>query len=55
MEIVVKDGKGDANTNNITVNTSSSQTIDGAASVIINTSYGRTRLYFNGTQWNVIG
>lgn len=54
MEVTVKDGKGDAATNNITVNTSSAQTIDGAASVAINTNFGLVRLFFNGTQWNVI-
>jgi len=54
MEIIIKDGKGDANTNSITINTIDSQTIDGSSSYSINTSYGSVKLYFNGSQWNVL-
>lgn len=50
MELIIKDGKGDAATNNITI----TGTIDGAASVVINTNFGKLHLYFNGTQFNSI-
>lgn len=49
--ITVKDGKGDANTNNITV-VPSAGTIDGAASSVINTAYGVREFVYNGTEWN---
>lgn len=52
-EYLIKDGKGDANSNPITVRSSTSQTIDGAATTVINTAYGFARLVFNGSQWNV--
>ena len=51
--ITIKDGKGDANSNNITI-TPSAGTIDGAATLVINTAYGVARLIYNGTQWNVV-
>lgn len=52
-EITIKDGKGDANSNNITV-TPAAGTIDGAATLVINTAYGVKRVVYNGTQWNVL-
>jgi parallel beta-helix repeat protein len=54
LEYVIKDGKGDANTNNITVNTSNGQLIDGAGFYVINTAYKSVRLYFDGTNWNIV-
>lgn len=54
MEMIIKDGKGDANSNNITINTSGGQTIDGSTSQVINTAYGSITVYFNGVQWNTI-
>ena len=51
---VIGDAKGDAGTNYITINTSSSQTIDGASTFVINWNWGAVGLVFNGTQWNVI-
>lgn len=51
--VIVKDGKGDANTNNITV-AGNGKNIDGAATSVINTAYGVLRLLYNGTIWNVI-
>lgn len=51
--LIVKDGKGDANSNNITVS-GNGKNIDGAASVTINTNYGVSRVVYNGTQYNVI-
>jgi len=50
---IVKDGKGDANTNNITVSPASG-TIDGAASKVINTAYGVLRVVYNGSEWSTI-
>ena len=49
----IKDGKGDANTNNITV-TPAAGNIDGSATYVISTAYGYVRLIYNGVQWNVI-
>lgn len=52
--IIVKDGKGDANTNNITVDGAGSETIDGATTSVISTAYGCRMFLWNGTQWNVL-
>ncbi len=52
--VEIKDGKGDAGTNNITVNTSDSKTIDGATSYVIAVNYGGMKLRYNGTEWNVL-
>ena len=49
---VIKDESGAAGTNNITVQVNGGvKTIDGAASVAINTNYGSLRVYYNGTNW----
>ena len=50
---IIKDGKGDAATNNITI-TPAAGTIDGAASLVINTNYGRATVVYNGAQWNAL-
>lgn len=49
----VKDGKGDAAANNITL-TPASGTIDGAATKVLSANYGVTTVIDNGTEWNVI-
>jgi hypothetical protein len=49
--LIIKDGKGDAATNNITI-TPAAGTIDGATSVVLSTAYAVSRLVYNGTQWN---
>lgn len=49
---VIKDGKGDAWLNNITV-TPAAGTIDGAATFAISVAYGSVTFIYNGTQWNV--
>lgn len=54
-EKTIKDGKGDAATNILTVNTTDGFSIDGAASINITTNYGYMKFRFNGTQWNRIG
>jgi hypothetical protein len=49
---VIKDGKGDANTNNITV-TPAAGNIDGSSTFVENVPYESVNLVYNGTQWNV--
>jgi hypothetical protein len=48
---IVKDESGGAATNNITLATTSSQTIDGAASKAIATNYGTLSVYSDGANW----
>ncbi len=50
-EYIIKDESGNAGTNNITVATTSSQTIDGASTRAISTAYGVLRIYSNGSNW----
>lgn len=47
----VKDEAGNAATNNLTITPGFTQTIDGAATLVINTNYGKVSFYSNGTQW----
>ena len=49
--IMVKDESGGAGTNNITVATEGTETVDGATSKVINLNYGVLRFYSNGTNW----
>lgn len=49
----IKDDKGDAAVNNITVE-GNGNLIDGGATALININYGWLSLVFNGTQWNVL-
>lgn len=51
--IIVKDGKGDAAANNITIS-GNGKNIDGAATLVISTNFGVSRLVYNSAQWNVI-
>ena len=54
-EVYVVDGTGDAGTNNVTV-TATGGTINGGASVVINTNYGSVLLYKTATNvWLAIG
>jgi len=46
---IVKDESGGANSNNITIATEGSQTIDGAGTQTISTAYGVCRMYSDGT------
>lgn len=46
----IKDGKGDANSNNITV-TPAAGTIDGASTNVINTAYGKATYQYSGSEW----
>ena len=52
--IVIKDSGGNATTNNITIDTEASQTIDGAATLVIATNYASVTLCSDGTNWLVI-
>ena len=51
--IRVKDESGNASTQNITVSPASG-TIDGAATYVINTNYGKATFFGNGTNWFTI-
>lgn len=53
-EYTIKDGSGDAATHNITIDGNGSQTIDGAATKVISTDYGSTRIKSNGANWLTI-
>lgn len=50
---VIKDCSGDANTNNITIQGTGGQLVDGSTA-IINTPYGSLSLIFNGTEWSIV-
>lgn len=50
---IIKDGKGDATANPITV-TPTAGTIDGVGSFIIGGEYRAVTFVYNGTEWNVI-
>lgn len=49
----IKDGKGDAASNNITI-TPAAGNIDGSATYVLTANYGQATVVYNGTQWNVI-
>lgn len=51
---VVLDGKGDAATNNITINGNGGQLINGAASYVLNKNEACVILQFDGTEWRVL-
>lgn len=52
-EIIIKDGKGDAGTNNITI-TPAAGNIDGGATTVIATNYRSLTLIYNGAEWSLI-
>lgn len=53
-QIIVKDAKGDANANNITI-TPAAGNIDGAGTYVINTNYGSAWISYNGAEWSMLG
>lgn len=55
QRVSVKDETGNANTHNLTVTRSGSDTIDGATTYVISTNYGFATFYSNGTNWFRIG
>lgn len=50
----VKDWKGKAATNNITIATTATQTIDGAATKVMNVNYQSYTVVSDGANWSVI-
>lgn len=50
----IKDGKGDAFTNTITVEPNGAQTIDGATNFVLNVNYGSVDVMWDGTQWLIV-
>jgi len=52
--VIVKDGESNANTNNITIVTSDSTTIDGQAFDIIDSDYASKTYVFNGSNWSIL-
>ncbi len=52
--IVIKDAGGNANTNNITIDTEGSETIDGSATLVINGDYESATLISDGSGWFII-
>jgi hypothetical protein len=50
--VVVK--KVDDGTGTVTVDGEGAETIDGAATIVINAQYGSATLYCNGTSWNLL-
>lgn len=50
---IIKDGRGDAGANNITI-TPAAGNIDGAGTLVINTNFGLGRVVFNGVQYNSV-
>lgn len=50
---MVKDCSGDANINNITIQGTGGQLVDGSGSATINSPYGNLQFIFNGTEWSI--
>jgi hypothetical protein len=50
--LMIKDGKGDAATNNITISPASGN-IDAGTSLVLNTAYAAVNLLYNGTSWSI--
>lgn len=51
QQYIIKDESGGANAHNITIATTSSQTIDGTTPPSITTNYGQVRVYSDGANW----
>jgi len=49
---IIKDGKGDAGTNNITIN-GNGKNIDGAATFILAFNFQSVELIYSGTSWGI--
>ena len=53
LEVTIKDSQGNASVNNITVN-GNGNTIDGAATQVINTNWGYLKVVTDGTNWFIV-
>lgn len=53
LTFTIKDGKGDANTNNITI-TPAAGNIDANATYVMNANWQSATMVFNGTIWNLV-
>jgi len=53
-QYTVKDWKGQSGTNNITVNTTSAQTIDGASTYVLGINYESITVVSDGANWAII-
>lgn len=53
LTFTIKDGKGDASSNNITI-TPAAGNIDGAGTYVISTNYGKATVTYTGAQWLTI-
>lgn len=51
-EFVIKDGKGDANSNNLTV-TPAAGNIDGSGTFVMNVNYQSATFVYNGSSWSI--
>ncbi len=51
--VTIKDGKGDAATNNITI-TPASGTIDGSSTAVLNTNFASATLIYSGAFWSIV-
>jgi len=50
----LKDGTGDASTNNITITPDGAETIDNSATAVINTNFGAITLAYTGVKWIIL-
>ncbi len=53
QSVLIKDGKGDAKINNITIDPSPT-TIDGFSGIVMTNNYQAFELLYNGTEWNIV-
>lgn len=54
QEVLIKDGRGDAKINRITVLPPSGLTIDGFPRIIVGQNFQSYHFMYNGTNWNVV-
>ncbi len=52
--LTIKDKAGSAFASNITINTDGAETIDGAASLVLDADYASVMLAFSGTEWSIV-
>ena len=52
-KVTIKDTKGDAGTNNITITPDGVETIDGAATLVLSVNYAAATLVGAGSEWSI--